>query len=114
MFTYAYALSTHHKLQSSTAHFIDNFVTHFRKTFCRKRPTLQHPKWVLLFSLLPTILYWDYYEYYFPKWFNIDCQNEEDCTRILLVADPQIIGLRNEMIHFITPISIWDSDRYDS
>ncbi|XP_065161737.1 uncharacterized protein Mppe isoform X3 [Atheta coriaria] len=78
----------------------------------RKRPTLQHPKWVLLFSLLPTILYWDYYEYYFPKWFNIDCQNEEDCTRILLVADPQIIGLRNEMIHFITPISIWDSDRY--
>ena len=42
------------------------------------------------------------------------CQSEHICTRILFVADPQIIGNQNEVIHFLTPLSILDCDRYDN
>jgi hypothetical protein len=38
--------------------------------------------------------------------------NQKDCTKVLLVADPQIIGQRREIIHSITPFSIIDSDLY--
>lgn len=31
--------------------------------------------------------------------------------RILLVADPQLIGYHNEVIKFLSPLTIWDSDR---
>ncbi|XP_050294539.1 uncharacterized protein LOC126734818 isoform X2 [Anthonomus grandis grandis] len=45
-------------------------------------------------------------------WPRMSCKSDSDCTRILLVADPQIIGRLNEIIHPITPFSIFDSDRY--
>lgn len=46
------------------------------------------------------------------SWLEPKCNNKEDCTRILLVADPQIIGNRKELLHYITPFSIFDSDLY--
>lgn len=46
------------------------------------------------------------------KWLSLKCNNERECTRILLVADPQIIGNLNEVFHPITPFSIFDIDRY--
>jgi len=46
------------------------------------------------------------------SWYPINCYWQSECTRILLVADPQLIGLHNENNDFLTPISIWDSDRY--
>lgn len=45
-------------------------------------------------------------------WKELKCDNKKDCTKILLVADPQIIGQRKEILHFITPFSIFDSDFY--
>lgn len=52
--------------------------------------------------------------YYFAtfSWNSIKCTLQPDCTRILLVADPQLIGLQNEPINLLTPLTIWDSDRY--
>ncbi|RZC41165.1 C630.12 -like protein, partial [Asbolus verrucosus] len=45
-------------------------------------------------------------------WLRPKCENQKDCTKILLVADPQIIGQRKELLHFMTPFSIIDSDQY--
>ncbi|KAF2903993.1 hypothetical protein ILUMI_02164 [Ignelater luminosus] len=46
------------------------------------------------------------------SWYSLECSWDSKCTRILLVADPQLIGLHNENNRVLTPISIWDSDRY--
>ncbi|KAF5293011.1 hypothetical protein FQA39_LY13780 [Lamprigera yunnana] len=53
-----------------------------------------------------------YYYLVLIKWYPIECGNRDQCTKILLIADPQIIGLRQEFLHFLTPLTIWDSDRY--
>lgn len=46
------------------------------------------------------------------SWAKLHCKNETTCIKVLLVADPQLIGEQNEIYHSITPVSIWDSDRY--
>lgn len=45
-------------------------------------------------------------------WHQIECYDRNKCTRMLIVADPQLIGLHNEVIPELTSIAIWDSDRY--
>lgn len=60
-------------------------------------------------------LYNEVYIYYAnaKNWLPINCNNTaaKPCTKLLLVADPQIIGEHNEIIHFLTPFTIYDSDR---
>lgn len=45
------------------------------------------------------------------NWHKLKCENRNQCLNVLLVADPQIIGIHNEIIHFLTPLSVLDSDR---
>ncbi|XP_060519624.1 uncharacterized protein LOC132697898 isoform X1 [Cylas formicarius] len=61
-----------------------------------------------------SVLYGEYLVYYLnsTKWLPVSCKNQQECVRILFVADPQIIGNWNEVFHPITPFSIYDSDRY--
>ncbi|KAJ8949953.1 hypothetical protein NQ318_002360 [Aromia moschata] len=67
-----------------------------------------------LISALSFIIYNEILSYYFrsSNWYNLKCLNRADCTKLLLVADPQIIGNNEEILHFLTPISIFDSDMY--
>ncbi|KAJ8922237.1 hypothetical protein NQ315_004174 [Exocentrus adspersus] len=62
------------------------------------------------------ILYIEVLSYYLntKNWYKIECENPNNCLKILLVADPQLIGNNNEVIHFLTPINIFDSDRLTS
>lgn len=59
------------------------------------------------------IIYGEVYIYYAnaKSWLPIKCNNTSACTKLLLVADPQVIGERNEIVHFLTPFTIYDSDR---
>ncbi|KAJ8972402.1 hypothetical protein NQ317_010325 [Molorchus minor] len=59
------------------------------------------------------IIYTEIFSYYFNmgNWNELRCKTEQGCAKILLVADPQIIGYNKEVIHFLTPINIYDSDR---
>lgn len=45
------------------------------------------------------------------SWTNLKCNNPQRCTKLLLVADPQLIGYQHEPFG-LTTIAIWDSDRY--
>lgn len=56
-----------------------------------------------------TILYNEYlvYEIHSLEWTIKECT---DCVRVLLVADPQILGERNEN-YFGASWALWDSDR---
>ncbi|XP_017777817.1 PREDICTED: uncharacterized protein C630.12 isoform X2 [Nicrophorus vespilloides] len=65
---------------------------------------------VYILFLLSIYTYNEVYQYHSKKWNQLDCKQK--CNRILLVADPQLIGLKNEVLHFLTPLTIWDSDRY--
>ncbi|GJQ78978.1 hypothetical protein Trydic_g140 [Trypoxylus dichotomus] len=60
------------------------------------------------------LFYTEFFIYHLnsKKWQQLKCTDEDSCVKIVLVADPQIIGKLNEVIHFLTPFSIWDSDRY--
>lgn len=64
--------------------------------------------------LVAVAFYTELYIYYANtnNWLPIDCENQTACIRMLLVADPQLIGEHNENVHFLTPLSIYDSDRY--
>ncbi|XP_018320679.1 uncharacterized protein LOC108733839 [Agrilus planipennis] len=46
------------------------------------------------------------------SWLQLNQCKSKRCTKLLLVADPQLIGLRNEIFHLITPLSIFDSDMF--
>lgn len=65
--------------------------------------------YILAFVLATTIIYneWFIYSLYTSKWPSLYCGNEEHCKRILLVADPQILGEEGESL-----LARWDSDRY--
>ncbi|KAL1516876.1 hypothetical protein ABEB36_000714 [Hypothenemus hampei] len=68
--------------------------------------------WIVL--ILGYIFHVEFLVYKFnsERWLPMACKNEKMCTRILFVADPQIIGKANERPHLITPFSIFDCDRY--
>ncbi|CAH1967806.1 unnamed protein product [Acanthoscelides obtectus] len=65
-------------------------------------------------SITIIILYMEYFSYILNtfNWHSVKCTDRPKCARILLVADPQIIGNKNEAPHFLTPFTIFDSDRY--
>nr|CAI5825884.1 unnamed protein product [Callosobruchus analis] len=65
-------------------------------------------------SITVIILYTEYFSYILNtfNWHMLKCTDRLKCERILLVADPQIIGNKNEAMHFLTPFTIFDSDRY--
>ncbi|KAF7283020.1 hypothetical protein GWI33_001577 [Rhynchophorus ferrugineus] len=74
-------------------------------------------KKIITFWAILTFMYVLYVEEFLyainmKRWHTIQCKDERECVRILLVADPQIIGNMNEHIHIITPFSILDCDRY--
>lgn len=87
-------------LQSFPKHFLHNLLI-------KKRCYIVYL--ILVILLLLEILTYYYISF---LWYPIECINRYKCTKILLVADPQLIGLQNERIQFLTPLSIWDSDRY--
>ncbi|GLV45658.1 Metallophosphoesterase [Carabus blaptoides fortunei] len=69
----------------------------------------------LSFILLILVITYNEYVVYTINswsWAKLTCKNETNCVKILLVADPQLIGEKNEIYHVITPISVWDSDRF--
>nr|XP_023026581.1 metallophosphoesterase 1 homolog [Leptinotarsa decemlineata] len=77
---------------------------------CFKRRLLHIP----LILVILCVSHHEIFSYYLNtrNWPSLRCDNKNECTRILLVADPQIIGNNEEKYHFITPFSIFDSDRF--
>ncbi|KAF5274088.1 hypothetical protein FQR65_LT04486 [Abscondita terminalis] len=67
-----------------------------------------------IYFILTVVFVIEILSYYYVAflWYPIECEDNHQCTKILLVADPQLIGLQNEHIHILTPLSIWDSDWY--
>jgi len=45
------------------------------------------------------------------QWPNLSLSNQGDDLRVLFVADPQLVGLRNEL-PLLGIITRWDADRY--
>ncbi|KAG5886015.1 hypothetical protein JTB14_023657 [Gonioctena quinquepunctata] len=70
--------------------------------------------YLTLVLLILLVTYNEVISYYLNTlhWNTLSCDDETKCTRLLLVADPQIIGNNEEILHFLTPLSIFDSDRY--
>ncbi|XP_034936354.1 uncharacterized protein C630.12 isoform X2 [Chelonus insularis] len=75
-----------------------------------RRNRIKQKLFIGAFILSITIFYNEYFVYELQKlhWATKDC---EDCVKILLVADPQIIGEVNEN-YFGAWFARWDSDRY--
>lgn len=72
---------------------------------------LKHRIISLSVIVLTTIFYNEFlvYEVQKLKWAMRECS---ECVKILLVADPQILGEKYEN-YFGSWIARWDSDRYD-
>lgn len=70
--------------------------------------------YILTVGVLIFIAYTEIIAYYLNthNWHHLKCENRKECMKILLVADPQIIGLHDEPVHFLTPFTILDSDKY--
>ncbi|CAG9833715.1 unnamed protein product [Diabrotica balteata] len=68
----------------------------------------------LFSSLFGCVIYIELFSYYINtlNWHQLKCKHYNKCTKILLVADPQIIGNNEEILHFLTPFTIFDSDRF--
>ncbi|XP_069671833.1 metallophosphoesterase 1 homolog isoform X2 [Periplaneta americana] len=70
---------------------------------------------IVLVFLIVVLLYNEYIVYSLKRWFTwptIRCDNPSKCLKILLVADPQILGEQYEA-HFPRGfLARWDSDRY--
>ncbi|XP_050435662.1 uncharacterized protein LOC126842649 [Adelges cooleyi] len=69
----------------------------------------EYINYVLAFFIAATVIYneWLVYSLYAGNWPSLYCGNEDYCTRVLLVADPQILGEEHENL-----LTRWDSDRY--
>ncbi|CAG9856566.1 unnamed protein product [Phyllotreta striolata] len=69
---------------------------------------------ILLILTTICVVYVEIFSYYLNTyhWYQIECLHPDKCTKILLVADPQIIGNHDEILHFLTPFTIFDSDRF--
>ncbi|XP_022915995.1 metallophosphoesterase 1 [Onthophagus taurus] len=81
----------------------------------RPRKRLVFNKYVLIITVIFAMYYiFEVYLYKVSKYnFNkLECVDGNKCLRILLVADPQLIGLQNEIIHPLTGLAIFDSDWY--
>ncbi|XP_039765133.1 uncharacterized protein LOC120637379 [Pararge aegeria] len=77
--------------------------------FLRKSATLKY----LIAVPLAVLFYCEWFAFVIQPlfWQDLACKNEESCTKILFIADPQIQG---EMA-VSAPLSVlfnWDSDRY--
>ncbi|XP_058121385.1 uncharacterized protein LOC131294955 [Anopheles ziemanni] len=85
-----------------------NWLARMKKKFLRL-----HPAWrVYVILLVLLVLYNEVLIYVLQKfkWSNIYCK-ESGCVRILLVADPQILGKTNNR-QFYAGLANYDSDRY--
>lgn len=73
---------------------------------------LKHRVISISLIVLVTIFYNEFlvYEVQKFKWAIRECST---CVKILLVADPQILGEKNEN-YFGAWLARWDSDRYNS
>ncbi|KAF4532821.1 hypothetical protein B566_EDAN002672 [Ephemera danica] len=69
-----------------------------------------------ILGILVVAIFWaEWLSYWLQAltWPNVICKNDDEhCIRILLVADPQIIGEHFEMGFPVGPLSRWDSDKY--
>ncbi|XP_035731788.1 uncharacterized protein LOC118445872 isoform X2 [Vespa mandarinia] len=75
-----------------------------------RRNRLKHKMICIGTIILATIIYNEYFVYEIQKfkWALRDCK---DCVKVLLVADPQILGEKNEN-YMGSWLARWDSDRY--
>jgi hypothetical protein len=68
----------------------------------------------ILVIIVAVLIYNEYVVYSLKNWFswpNIHCDTSSKCIKILLVADPQILGEQYEP-HFPRGLlARWDSDR---
>lgn len=64
-----------------------------------------------ILTIIILILYIEIFNYYInkQKWNNLLCFDPKICLKILLVADPQIIGHDG---FYLTPVTVYDSDRF--
>ncbi|PNF22752.1 hypothetical protein B7P43_G06671 [Cryptotermes secundus] len=70
---------------------------------------------IILVIIIAVLIYNEYIAYSLKKWFSwptIHCSTSSKCIKILLVADPQILGEQYEVYFPRGLISRWDSDRY--
>ncbi|XP_077287624.1 metallophosphoesterase isoform X2 [Arctopsyche grandis] len=68
----------------------------------------------IILVLLSCVVFYNEYVIYTLqtyRWPNLTCAQDSSCLRILLVADPQILGEQNDDSPF-KYIFNWDSDRY--
>ncbi|XP_043478838.1 metallophosphoesterase 1 [Leptopilina heterotoma] len=75
-----------------------------------RRSRVKSKPFIFALILGSVILYNEFivYEIQSLKWTLLECR---ECVRVLLVADPQILGIKNEN-YFGSSVAIWDSDRY--
>lgn len=70
---------------------------------------------IILVIIIAVLICNEYIAYSLKKWFSwptIRCSTSSKCIKILLVADPQILGEQYEVYFPRGLISRWDSDRY--
>lgn len=71
-------------------------------------------RYILIF-IIAVVIYNEYLSYALKSWFSwptIRCSATSNCVKILLVADPQILGEQYETHFPRGALSRWDSDRY--
>ncbi|XP_021925589.1 DNA polymerase beta isoform X2 [Zootermopsis nevadensis] len=70
---------------------------------------------IILVIIIAVLIYNEYIVYSLKKWFSwpdIHCDTSSKCIKILLVADPQILGEQYETNFPRGALTRWDSDRY--
>lgn len=70
------------------------------------------PKYAVTLLLILVISWNEYFDVKFKSFSWITPSRKSKDFSILLIADPQLIGYRNEP-HSIGWLSRWDADRYD-
>jgi len=71
-------------------------------------------RYILIF-IIAVVIYNEYLSYSLKSWFswpNIHCSASSNCIKILLVADPQILGEQYETHFPRGALTRWDSDRW--
>lgn len=83
-----------------------SYLRHFK----RRIYNVSYGKVGILLVIL-FVLYIEIFSYYVNKkrWNYLSCSDPKKCLKILLVADPQIIGHEK---YYLTPLASYDSDRF--
>ncbi|GLG96496.1 Metallophosphoesterase 1 homolog [Gryllus bimaculatus] len=79
-------------------------------------PAIHRSKTKIVLLFLGTLIFYNEFLSYFLqsifKWPAVSCDGRPECVKILLVADPQIIGEQFEPGFPLGTLARWDCDRY--